>query len=287
MAPSYDKSAYVKRIESANIDMNDYPAGQQVTYKYYVGRYHLFQHQLRKVVSEDYLDVSCYTLYYCIFFHDYPLLIMMASHVDCQLLQSRIQAEADLEFAFRRCTKYHYENKRHIFIHLLTVKLILGYIPTPALLARYGLTVPFADLIKAMLSGNVAQYTAVLDAHMEWFLRTSNYMLLRERGKVVVWRNLFKKVYNITRNPTRNGPPQIRIDHCLIALRLSTLDSYDYMDAESLLVSLLDQGYLKGYIQHYLHIVVLSKQNPFPPVATVQITTEVYDESLNQRDRDE
>ncbi|RUS32590.1 hypothetical protein BC938DRAFT_474998 [Jimgerdemannia flammicorona] len=219
--------------------MNDYPVGQQVTYRYYVGRYYLYQHQLRK-------------------------------------------AEKELEFAFRRCTRHHYKNKRHILIHLLTAKLILGYRPTSQLLERYKLVDLFGPLIQAMLSGNVAQYVTALDAHMEWFLRMKSYLLLKERGKVIVWRNLFRKVYLITREPNRN---KIRMENCLIALRISTQDpSYDEMDTEALLVTLLDQGYMKGYLHHYQSIAVMSNQRPFPPVASVHVTTEVYDESQNQRD---
>lgn len=80
---------------------------------------------------------------------------------------------------------------RAILIRLVPVNLLLGYIPNPALLQEYDL--PYAPLVHAFRTGNVAQWRRLVHEHRAWLRARSLWLILFERGEILVWRNLFRK----------------------------------------------------------------------------------------------
>ncbi|OZJ03298.1 hypothetical protein BZG36_02275 [Bifiguratus adelaidae] len=212
---------FISNIETAGIQLSQYPKGQQITYRYYVGRYYLFQHQLRK-------------------------------------------AEAELAYAFLHCPVASFENRRLCFLYLVAARLPLGILPTQDLLDKYQLSDQFTDLMNAILAGNFIAFEQSLAATVAFHLKTGNYMILRERVQIITFRCLFRKVHLVT------SSQRLSFQDCLAALKFSTGDnSYTLYDVESNLVSLIDQGYIKGYIAHDQQVVILSKTNAFPQVDTV------------------
>lgn len=61
------------------------------------------------------------------------------------------------------------------------------------MLQDYDLEEPFAPLIDAFRTGNVAAWRQLLDTHREWLRARSIWLLLFERGEILVWRNMFRK----------------------------------------------------------------------------------------------
>lgn len=81
---------------------------------------------------------------------------------------------------------------RAILIRLVPVNLLLGNLPDPAMLRAYSLTI-FLPLIHHFRTGNVAGWRRELDGQREWYRRRSIWLILYERGEILVWRNLLRR----------------------------------------------------------------------------------------------
>lgn len=79
-----------------------------------------------------------------------------------------------------------------ILIRLIPVNLLLGLLPDPAMLRAYSLT-HFEPLIHYFKTGNVAGWRRELDEKREWYRRRGIWLILYERGEILVWRNLLRK----------------------------------------------------------------------------------------------
>ncbi|KAI7868710.1 hypothetical protein BDF14DRAFT_1790041 [Spinellus fusiger] len=221
----------ISNIRTGCVSVDMYPMAQQVTYRYYLGRYFLYSNRLRK-------------------------------------------ADECLSFAFNRCTMHHWKNKRLILKFMIPCRILLGHFPSTQLLTKYQLVEPFAGLIDTLKSGSLSAYFDHMDAHFGFFYSTFTYVMLRERGTVLLWRCLLKKLSYLV--STVN---MLRFEDCLTALVLSSKDStMDSSDVEAILVSLVSQKYIRGYIHHQKKTLVLSKSNAFPPISSVRVHTERYDD---------
>ncbi|ORZ27204.1 hypothetical protein BCR41DRAFT_346492 [Lobosporangium transversale] len=235
-------------ISNAGAALSEYPMSEQVTYRYYVGRYHLYQLDLRR-------------------------------------------AESDLAFAFRNCPDLSHDdednndgnmiafkNGRLILIYLTACRLCLGRMPSVQLLQEYGLDTYFEPLKKAIKLGDLSLLDQKLMSPelMSWFVEKELFFLLKEKLQVLCWRSLIRKTCLVSRKPT--DPPQMRVQlYALLTIvrALTQDDSYDIYDVECITASLLDQGYIKGYIHSRKKILVLGKTNPFPIVYSVGVIQEV------------
>jgi hypothetical protein len=79
-----------------------------------------------------------------------------------------------------------------ILIRLIPVNLLLGLLPDPAMLRAYSLT-HFEPLIHHYKTGNVAGWRRELDGKREWYRRRGIWLILYERGEILVWRNLLRR----------------------------------------------------------------------------------------------
>jgi hypothetical protein len=79
-----------------------------------------------------------------------------------------------------------------ILIRLIPVNLLLGLLPDPAMLRAYSLT-HFVPLIHHFRVGNVAGWRRELDEQREWYRRRGIWLIIYERGEILVWRNLLRK----------------------------------------------------------------------------------------------
>ena len=79
-----------------------------------------------------------------------------------------------------------------ILIRLIPVNLLLGLLPDPAMLRAYSLT-HFEPLIHHYKTGNVAGWRRELDEKREWYRRRGIWLILFERGEILVWRNLLRR----------------------------------------------------------------------------------------------
>ncbi|CAO3566826.1 unnamed protein product [Mortierella alpina] len=233
-------------ISKAGVRLSDFPMSQQVTHRYYLGRYYLYQLDLR-------------------------------------------QAEKHLSFAFRNCPDPSrdegeniviYQNSRLILTYLTACRLCLGRIPHIQLLRMYDLDLCFTPLVTAVRKGDLKLLQQTLNAPdlRSWLVKKEIYFLLKEKLEVICWRSLIRHVCIVSRGPT--DPPQTRVslEVLLDIVRALLMDnSYDIWDIESITASLLDQGYIKGYIHSQKKILVLGKTNPFPVVYSVEVIEDVLD----------
>ncbi|XP_053764487.1 PCI domain-containing protein 2 isoform X2 [Panthera pardus] len=171
------------------------------------------------------------------------------------------QAEEYLSFAFEHCHRSSQKNKRMILIYLLPVKMLLGHMPTIELLRKYHL-MQFAEVTKAVSEGNLLLLNEALTKHETFFIRCGIFLIL-EKLKIITYRNLFKKVYLLLRTH------QLSLDAFLVALKFMRVEDVDIDEVQCILANLIYMGHIKGYISHQHQKLVVSKQNPFPPLSTV------------------
>ncbi|XP_053563741.1 PCI domain-containing protein 2 [Bombina bombina] len=171
------------------------------------------------------------------------------------------KAEEYLSFAFENCLRSCQKNKRMILIYLLPVKMLLGHMPTLQLLRKYDL-MQFAEVTKAVSEGNLLLLTEALVKHETFFIRCGIFLIL-EKLKIITYRNLFKKVYLLLKTH------QLSLDAFLVALKFMQVEDVDIDEVQCIIANLIYMGHIKGYISHQHQKLVVSKQNPFPPLSTV------------------
>uniref|UniRef100_A0A8B9C0M5 PCI domain-containing protein 2 n=1 Tax=Anser brachyrhynchus TaxID=132585 RepID=A0A8B9C0M5_9AVES len=178
------------------------------------------------------------------------------------------QAEEYLSFAFEHCHRSSQKNKRMILIYLLPVKMLLGHMPTVQLLKKYDL-MQFAEVTKAVSEGNLLLLNDALTKHETFFIRCGIFLIL-EKLKIITYRNLFKKVFSVfSFRYLLLKTHQLSLDAFLFALKFMQVDDVDIDEVQCILANLIYMGHIKGYISHQHQKLVVSKQNPFPPLSTV------------------
>ncbi|KAM4795089.1 PCI domain-containing protein 2 [Rhinophrynus dorsalis] len=171
------------------------------------------------------------------------------------------KAEEYLSFAFENCHRTSQKNKRMILIYLLPVKMLLGHMPKIQLLKKYDL-MQFAEVTKSVSEGNLLLLTEALTKHESFFIRCGIFLIL-EKLKIITYRNLFKKVYLLLKTH------QLSLDAFLVALKFMQVEDVDIDEVQCIIANLIYMGHIKGYISHQHQKLVVSKQNPFPPLSTV------------------
>uniref|UniRef100_UPI0035902A60 PCI domain-containing protein 2 isoform X2 n=1 Tax=Myxine glutinosa TaxID=7769 RepID=UPI0035902A60 len=171
------------------------------------------------------------------------------------------QAEDYLSFAFAHCHRDSQKNKRMVLIYLLPVKMLLGHMPTVQLLRKYDL-MQFADVTRAVGEGNLLLLNEALNKHETFFIRCGIFLIL-EKLKIITYRNLFKKVYLLLKTHL------LPLGAFLVALQFMKVENVDLDEVQCLLANLIFNGHIKGYISHQHQKLVVSKQNPFPPLSAI------------------
>ncbi|XP_066516246.1 PCI domain-containing protein 2 [Hoplias malabaricus] len=170
-------------------------------------------------------------------------------------------AEEYLSFSFQHSHRSCQRNKRLILIYLLPVKMLLGHMPTNQLLRKYDL-MQFADVTKAVSEGNLLLLNEALGKHETFFIRCGIFLIL-EKLKIITYRNLFKKVYLLLKTH------QLPLDAFLVAMKMMQVEEVDIDEVQCILANLIYMGHIKGYISHQHQKLVVSKQNPFPPLSSL------------------
>lgn len=170
-------------------------------------------------------------------------------------------ADEYLTYAFENCHKTSRKNKKLILTYLVPVKMLLGYIPSRQVLEKYGIVDEFWDLVKAVCQGNLKLFDELMDKHESFFITSGIYLII-DKLKIIAYRNLFRKVYLIL------NTHQIPVESLQRALESLGQDA-DLDETECLVANLIYQGKIKGYISHQHRKVVVSKQNPFPPLTSL------------------
>lgn len=170
-------------------------------------------------------------------------------------------ADEFLSFAFRNCPKKSRKNKRQILIYLIPVKMLLGIMPREEALQEYNVQ-QFFDLVQALKQGNVRKLDEVIEKHERFFIDSGIYLIV-EKLKIIAYRNLCKRVYGIVKTH------QIEMNHFMAALNFVGIDDISMDETHCIVANLIFEGRIKGYISHQHNKLVVSKQNPFPPLNQV------------------
>jgi len=168
-------------------------------------------------------------------------------------------AEEYLSYAFEHCHRESTANKRSILIYLIPVKMLLGHMPSQDLLAKYDL-LQFKDIVTSVKQGNLLKLNGALEKNERFFIKCGIFLIL-EKLKIITYRNLFKKVSLLVKSH------QIPIDAFLAALKMMEVDEIDNDETQCILANLIYEGRIKGYISHQHQKLVVSKQQPFPPLS--------------------
>lgn len=166
-----------------------------------------------------------------------------------------------LTYAFENCHKLSRKNKRLILIYLVPVKMLLGYKPTKDVLEKYDV-LQFWDLVQAVCQGNLKRFDELMDEHESFFIKCGIYLIV-DKLKIIAYRNLFRKVYLIL------NTHQIPVEALQDALVYLGQTDVDLDETQCIVANLIYEGKIKGYISHQHRKVVVSKQNPFPPLTSL------------------
>ena len=137
--------------------------------------------------------------------------------------------------------------------------------PSAKLLKRFNLT-HFSDVAGAVKQGNLRKLDRALERDSEFFWQYGIYLIL-EKLKIIAHRNVFKKVMLLLKTH------QIEISQFQKALNFLQDEETSTEEVHCILANLISDGQIKGYISLQHQKLVLSKQNPFPNLATVQRQT--------------
>lgn len=170
-------------------------------------------------------------------------------------------ADRYLSYAFNHCHKQFPRNKRLILIYLVPVKMLLGYMPKREMLERYDV-LQFHELACALKEGNILKFDEVIQRHEAFFIDYGIYLIV-EKLKSIGYRNLFKRVHLITQTH------QLDLQHFLVALEFAGVNDITMDETHCIVANLIFEGRIKGYISHQHNKLVVSKQNPFPPLTTI------------------
>jgi hypothetical protein len=171
------------------------------------------------------------------------------------------KAEELLTYSFLNCPSQSFKNKQLILIFLIPVKMLLGHMPKESALQKYKLT-DFSPVIRAVKEGNIKAFDESLEQGKDFFWKFGIYLIL-EKLRIILYRNIFKKVSLI------ENTHQIPIQSFRAALKHLQGQDIDVEEVHCILANLIFENKIKGYISIQHQKLVVSKQNPFPALASV------------------
>jgi len=230
-------------------DVEEFPKALAVTYKFFMGRVHMFQ-------DHDAEAEAClsYAFRYC------PLGGPAAAG------GAAAMGAAGGGAAAAGCSR-GYKNRRMILQYLVPVKLLLGAQPHPLLLERYNLP-ELAALALAVRRGDLRSFNATMEAHQVAFVRQGLFLVL-EKLKLLLYRNLFKRVcmIDIAKGGGEGGGGEagtgawtgrMKLAHFQRALAWLGADM-DLDEIECILANLIGQGFIKAYLHHKSREMICKK----------------------------
>ncbi|WWC58748.1 uncharacterized protein I303_101292 [Kwoniella dejecticola CBS 10117] len=150
-----------------------------------------------------------------------------------------------------------WKQRRSILIRLIAVNMLVGQLPSEATLREYDL-LEFLPLIYAYKSGNIPLWRRTLDQNRDWFRRRSIWLILYERGEILIWRNLFRKTlktyHQMDPSLPKNKCPTWIFVSATYRTFLGTGEIEDgtieLEDIICVLSSLIDHGLIRGFLSY-------------------------------------
>ena len=174
-------------------------------------------------------------------------------------------------------------------LQTFAVQLLLGKVPKDSLLLQYELN-DYRGIVKAFRAGNIQQLNEILQMNQKKHIKMGTFLIL-EKLKIGAYRNLLKKVALIHKQQEPAKGNQVKIvllqqalswlgkllsflfgDACRYNVYIGRAfagEDLDLDEVECIIANLIYKKYVKGYLSHSQRTLVLSKQQPFPPLSTV------------------
>ncbi|EFJ42771.1 hypothetical protein VOLCADRAFT_97169 [Volvox carteri f. nagariensis] len=179
------------------------------------------------------------------------------------------KADEHLTYAFEHCASSSPHNVRRVLRYLIPVKMLLGVLPSEALLRQYGLS-EYEPIRRAVKEGSLGLLLSSLESNQIRFIQSGTFLLL-ERLQLVVVRRLFRKVALVHAQMNPAKAHQVPLALLEAALQLQGIEK-DPLELQCLIANLIFRKYIKGYLAYKSRVVVLAKTDAFPVLSAVQLS---------------
>jgi len=152
-------------------------------------------------------------------------------------------------------------HRRRVLELLVPVRLHLGLLPSPRLLAASGLEARYGGVVRGLRCGDLRAFREAVEAHLAAFIRAGVYLTLEKLQPLVV-RALVRRCARL-RGASHLPLPQLAGVLAGAAVGHASFPC-DADELECTLAALIAAGRIKGYISHEPPFLVISKKDPFP-----------------------
>eukprot|EP01134_Creolimax_fragrantissima_P006815 CFRG6815T1 len=170
-------------------------------------------------------------------------------------------AQDNFKLAFSLCSRRFKKNIQLILLYLIPLNLLKGIAPTLDLLKVYNLP-QYVEIVSALQAGDIRTLNESLKEH-ERFFEKRGLFLLMEKLKIIAYRNLFRKVFQLhVANSQQKGIPfssRVKLESFRVALQFTHYDC-SLEEVECIVAVLIYKGFIKGYISHSYKMLVVSKK---------------------------
>lgn len=175
-----------------------------------------------------------------------------------------------LKEAMMHCYNQSSRNLQSIAIYSITVNMLLGRLPSKTFIERYNLQGPFLNLVMNIRRGNVMGYQTDIHTRREFFIKHELYLILMTKLKHLTYRTL---LYRMTRMMGYIKSIDLSTIYTVFN-KVTSSSSFineirlDVDEAECILANLICDGYLNASLNHDHQVLELSRDNPFPKLAS-------------------
>ncbi|KRZ32189.1 PCI domain-containing protein 2 -like protein [Trichinella pseudospiralis] len=182
------------------------------------------------------------------------------------------EADECLSFAFEQCPQQCVAARRMILTYLIPTKMFLGYMPSKKLLEYYDFQ-PYIELSEAVKEGNLYKLRKTIELQLKFFAEKGIVCCIMKLNSLC-HRVIVKRVAEIL-NTHKIPLEYIRraflfsnknVDDIQTPVAGDEWDTLDLDDVECYLTNLIYDGKVKGYIAHMHQRLVISRDQPFPPL---------------------
>ncbi|KRX23972.1 PCI domain-containing protein 2 -like protein [Trichinella nelsoni] len=182
------------------------------------------------------------------------------------------EADRCLSFAFEQCPQHCVAARRMILTYLIPTKMFLGYMPSKKLLEHYDFQ-PYIELSEAVKEGNLYKLRKTIELQLKFFAKKGIVCCIMKLDSLC-HRIIVKRVAAIL-NTHKIPMEYIRraflfsnknIDGIRTPVAGDEWDTLDLDEIECYLTNLIYDGKVKGYIAHMHQRLVISRDQPFPPL---------------------
>lgn len=185
-----------------------------------------------------------------------------------------------LDKAWGVCPDGAWQQRRAVLIRLIPVNLLLGRLPSLSLIQQYNLS-QFVPLIQAFRSGNVPCWRRELEINREWYRRRSTWLILFERGEILVLRNLLRQCLKLYYATNPSAPKNRCPTWVFLAAANRAFEgtgeaedgTFTMEDIVCIVASLIDQSLILGHLSYSSQQLVMKPSadgmGGFPRVSQV------------------